>query len=192
MVYPRIASFKSHEKFIEYVASLGIELPCDVSLEAGDRSPLAASISYDGGTIGNRFCILPMEGWDGTRDGKPTDLTHRRWHHFGISGAKLIWGGEAVAVRHDGRANPNQLLMTEANLVRSNRFESNWLRSIESVSIATTISSSDCNSRIPDDSHGPTRSREPNPELPKGIARWILVSASRTIRPCYPMTTCSS
>ena len=116
MVYPRIASFKSHEKFIEYVASLGIELPCDVSLEAGDRSPLAASISYDGGTIGNRFCILPMEGWDGTRDGKPTDLTHRRWHHFGISGAKLIWGGEAVAVRHDGRANPNQLLMTEANL----------------------------------------------------------------------------
>ena len=36
----------------------------------------------------------------------------RRWRHFGISGAKLIWGGEAVAVRHDGRANPHQLLMT--------------------------------------------------------------------------------
>ena len=29
-----------------------------------------------------------------------------------MSGAKLIWGGEAVAVRHDGRANPNQLLLT--------------------------------------------------------------------------------
>jgi 2,4-dienoyl-CoA reductase-like NADH-dependent reductase (Old Yellow Enzyme family) len=27
----------------------------------------------------------------------------------------LIWGGEAVAVRHDGRANPNQLLISEAN-----------------------------------------------------------------------------
>jgi 2,4-dienoyl-CoA reductase-like NADH-dependent reductase (Old Yellow Enzyme family) len=26
----------------------------------------------------------------------------------------LIWGGEAVAVRHDGRANPNQLLMSDA------------------------------------------------------------------------------
>jgi 2,4-dienoyl-CoA reductase-like NADH-dependent reductase (Old Yellow Enzyme family) len=57
-----------------------------------------------------------MEGWDGTRDGKPTELTRRRWHHFGISGAKLIWGGEAVAIRHDGRANPNQLMLSEANL----------------------------------------------------------------------------
>jgi 2,4-dienoyl-CoA reductase-like NADH-dependent reductase (Old Yellow Enzyme family) len=53
-----------------------------------------------------------MEGWDGTRDGEPSDLTRRRWRHFGISGAKLMWGGEAVAVRHDGRANPHQLMMT--------------------------------------------------------------------------------
>ena len=30
-----------------------------------------------------------------------------------MSGAKLIWGGEAVAVRPDGRANPHQLCMTE-------------------------------------------------------------------------------
>ncbi len=57
-----------------------------------------------------------MEGWDGDRDGKPTDLTVRRWRHFGSSGAKLIWGGEAVAVRHDGRANPNQLLLTDDTL----------------------------------------------------------------------------
>jgi 2,4-dienoyl-CoA reductase-like NADH-dependent reductase (Old Yellow Enzyme family) len=54
-----------------------------------------------------------MEGWDGTPDGLPTDLTLRRWRRFGRSGAKLIWGGEAVAVRHDGRANPNQLLSGE-------------------------------------------------------------------------------
>ena len=32
---------------------------------------------------------------------------------FGLSGAKLIWGGEACAVRFDGRANPKQLTMTE-------------------------------------------------------------------------------
>ncbi|MGI9474801.1 MAG: NADH:flavin oxidoreductase, partial [Rubripirellula sp.] len=70
----------------------------------------------DGCTIGNRFCILPMEGWDGTRAGKPTELTRRRWRNFGLSGAKLMWGGEAVAVRHDGRANPNQLLINEDNL----------------------------------------------------------------------------
>ncbi len=57
-----------------------------------------------------------MEGWDGTTDGKPTELTRRRWRNFGISGAKLMWGGEAVAVRHDGRANPNQLMITDSNL----------------------------------------------------------------------------
>ena len=62
-----------------------------------------------------------MEGWDGTTDGRPTDLTRRRWQRFGESGAKLIWGGEAFAVRHDGRANPNQLCLgptSEADLVQ--------------------------------------------------------------------------
>ena len=65
---------------------------------------------------GNRWCILPMEGWDGTADGHPSDLTRRRWTHFGQSGAKIIWGGEAVAVRHDGRANPNQLVINADTL----------------------------------------------------------------------------
>ena len=61
-----------------------------------------------------------MEGWDGTADGRPSDLTRRRWGSFGRSGAALIWGGEAFAVRHDGRANPNQLALgphAEADLV---------------------------------------------------------------------------
>src|SRR5687767_9756323 len=57
-----------------------------------------------------------MEGWDGTREGEPSELTIRRWRNFGKSGAKLIWGGEAVAVRHDGRANPHQLLLTPRTL----------------------------------------------------------------------------
>jgi len=55
-----------------------------------------------------------MEGWDGTRGGEPSDLTRRRWRNFGLSGAKLMWGGEAVAIRHDGRANPHQLMLTPA------------------------------------------------------------------------------
>ena len=62
-------------------------------------------------TVGNRFAVLPMEGWDGDADGLPTDLVRRRWRRFGESGAKLVWGGEAVAVRHDGRANPCQLVI---------------------------------------------------------------------------------
>ena len=63
--------------------------------------------------IGNRFAILPMEGWDSTADGHPTALTRRRWQRFGLSGAKLIFGGEAAAVRHDGKGSPSQLMITE-------------------------------------------------------------------------------
>ena len=54
-----------------------------------------------------------MEGWDATPDGRPTPDLLRRWTHFGQSGAGLIWGGEAYAVRRDGRANPNQLYFQE-------------------------------------------------------------------------------
>ena len=56
-----------------------------------------------------------MEGWDATPDGSPAELTFRRWRNFGLSGAKLIWGGEAAAVSLDGRANPNQTLGTSDN-----------------------------------------------------------------------------
>jgi NADPH2 dehydrogenase len=90
------------------IASLGVELPFDPQVESGPGSPLAQPYVWSGKKIGNRWCILPMEGWDGTVDGRPSELTTRRWQRFGMSGAKLIWGGEAVAVRHDGRANPNQ------------------------------------------------------------------------------------
>ncbi|MCO8124794.1 NADH:flavin oxidoreductase [Stieleria sp. TO1_6] len=114
--YPRIASLKTFDDFQQRLDALGLELPADESVQSGPDSPLAQTSRVGSLTIGNRFCILPMEGWDGTTDGKPTELTRRRWKNFGISGAKLMWGGEAVAVRHDGRANPNQLCMTDANL----------------------------------------------------------------------------
>jgi 2,4-dienoyl-CoA reductase-like NADH-dependent reductase (Old Yellow Enzyme family) len=55
-----------------------------------------------------------MEGWDGTPDGAPSDLARRRWRNFGSAGAAWNWGGEAVAVRADGRANPRQLALCDA------------------------------------------------------------------------------
>jgi 2,4-dienoyl-CoA reductase-like NADH-dependent reductase (Old Yellow Enzyme family) len=56
-----------------------------------------------------------MEGCDGTLEGKPGELTVRRWESFGRGGAKLIWG-EATAVCPEGLANPRQLLINEENL----------------------------------------------------------------------------
>lgn len=108
--FRRIASLKTADDFAAYLNQLNLELGFDRELLSGSQSPLAQPYELDGFTIGNRFSILPMEGWDGTPDGQPSELTTLRWQHFGESGAKLIWGGEAVAVRHDGRANPNQLI----------------------------------------------------------------------------------
>jgi 2,4-dienoyl-CoA reductase-like NADH-dependent reductase (Old Yellow Enzyme family) len=91
--------------------SLGVEIPCDPEILRGADSALLSSMRFNDVTIANRIAINPMEGWDGTLDGRPSEHTMRRWRRFGQSGAKLIWGGEAVAVNHEGRANPNQLVI---------------------------------------------------------------------------------
>lgn len=111
--FVKIKSLQTPAGFRENVQRLGLHMPCDDVLESGAGAPLAASLTIDGLTIGNRFAIHPMEGWDALEDGRPSDNTRRRWQRFGASGAKLIWGGEAVAVRPDGRANPNQLMLND-------------------------------------------------------------------------------
>lgn len=117
MRYRRVASLATAAEFRAHVAKLGVALPLDDEVAGGADSPLAQPYRLPDGTIiGNRFCAQPMEGWDGTPDGKPTELTLRRWRRFGLSGAKLIWGGEAAAVVHEGRANPRQLLINEDNV----------------------------------------------------------------------------
>ncbi len=92
----QVRKLKTSEQFLEHLASLGVSLPFV------DEPPPEHA---------DRYAILPMEGWDGTEEGRATDLVRRRWQRFGESGAGLIWGGEAVAVRADGRANPRQLLI---------------------------------------------------------------------------------
>ncbi len=111
MAFKRVAQLRTAAQFREYCQAVGAELPLADDAPAGAASPLARAYRYRGWKLANRFAILPMEGWDGTADGKPSELTRRRWRRFGSSGAKLIWGGEAVAVRHDGRANARQLLI---------------------------------------------------------------------------------
>lgn len=110
MHVPRIARFRSVADLREHCAAIGAPIPFDAEpLSAAAGSPLAAPITIAGRTVGNRWCIHPMEGWDATPDGRPTDILLRRWRNFGTSGAKFIWGGEAVAVLAEGRANPHQL-----------------------------------------------------------------------------------
>lgn len=111
--YPKLASFDGIAGFRDHLRLLEIDMPCDDIVSSGPDAPLAAPAEIAGKVVGNRFAVQPMEGWDGLDDGNPSENTRRRWRHFGLSGAKLVWGGEAVAVRRDGRANPRQLYLAE-------------------------------------------------------------------------------
>ncbi len=115
LAFPQIKQYVSAEALRARLDELGLDLPVDDVVDpAGDLSrplqvpsadPVAPMVAP------NRFAILPMEGWDAEPDGAPSDLVRRRWRRFGASGAGLVWGGEAAAVRSDGRANPQQLVI---------------------------------------------------------------------------------
>ena len=86
MDWVRVPSLKTPENFRKYVASLGVDLPCDDEIQSASASPLnrpVEGISINGKKIGNRFAIQPMEGWDGTRTGGATEEVLRRWTRFG-------------------------------------------------------------------------------------------------------------
>ncbi len=112
-MYPRIAQLRDVAAFRQRLEQLQLTLPVDDRLLTGtEGSPLAQPLVVGNFRVGNRWCIHPMEGWDALPNGFPSELTLRRWANFGRSGAKWIWGGEAAAVRPDGRANPRQTLAT--------------------------------------------------------------------------------
>ncbi len=90
------------------------ELELDLPLSE-DLSVLATPLAIDGREAANRLAVQPMEGCDGTADGRPDELTVRRYRRFAAGGAGLIWF-EATAVREDGRANARQLLLTRETL----------------------------------------------------------------------------
>ena len=109
----QVKNLESLEAFRSHLDTLEVEIPVDDVVDpAGALSqPVEVHDAVAGvRTVPNRFAVLPMEGWDGTTDGRPTDLVRRRWQRFGASGCGLVWG-EATAVRPDGRANPNQLIL---------------------------------------------------------------------------------
>ena len=114
--YPRIASFKTAADFRKHIETLGIDLEVDDRILPASESPLAQSLEWNGRTIGNRWCVLPMEGWDCLPNGAPSELTRRRWMNFATGGAKLLFGCEACAVMQTGKSNTRQFMITEETL----------------------------------------------------------------------------
>ncbi len=95
--------YKSLDELKEDITKRGLDVPVSENLAV-----LLRPINIGNKVVPNRLAINPMEGCDGTPEGKPSDLTHRRYRRFGNGGAGLVWY-EATAVVNEGRANPRQL-----------------------------------------------------------------------------------
>jgi 2,4-dienoyl-CoA reductase-like NADH-dependent reductase (Old Yellow Enzyme family) len=112
----RLGAVKDVSLFQHHLHSLGLKIPCDSDVVSGPESPLLQPLLRGAIHLANRIAVHPMEGWDATPDGNVSESMLRRWRRLGSSGAKLIWGGEAAAVSHTGRANPNQLVVAAHTL----------------------------------------------------------------------------
>ncbi|MBR0459849.1 MAG: hypothetical protein IJJ26_11485 [Victivallales bacterium] len=113
MDYPNITSFKTVADFREYLAKENIRIGLADQVPSDGTAALARPARALGRNIGNRWAILPMEGWDCQDNGAPSEYTRRRWLRFATSGAKLLYGTEACAVMHAGRSNPQQLMLDD-------------------------------------------------------------------------------
>ena len=89
-----------------------LQIPVSEDLSVlSERTPLGTS----GVTLDNCLIVHPMEGFDTTEDGAPTELTMRRYDRFAESGASMGWS-EAIAVCPEGRSNAHQMMITKDNL----------------------------------------------------------------------------
>ncbi len=109
MAYEKIAAFHTAAEFAEFLKRENYDIP--ILTELPRELKLAEKVRHRDRIIGNRWAILPMEGWDCLPDGCPSELTRRRWLNFAKSGAKLLYGTEACAVMHSGKSNTRQLTM---------------------------------------------------------------------------------
>lgn len=108
--------YKSLDELKQELDLVGVRLPL-----SEDLSALRREVKIGSTTAANSIAIQPMEGCDGTADGRPAELTLRRYDRFARSGAGLIWA-EAVAITPEGRANPRQLWLTRDNLDEYKKF----------------------------------------------------------------------
>ncbi len=91
-------------------AELGVDIPV-----SDDISVLGRPVQISGVTAPNSLAVHPMEGFDGTYNGAPDELTRRRYERFASGGAGLFWF-EATAVCPEGRSSRRQLWINDDNV----------------------------------------------------------------------------
>ena len=98
---------------IEDLRKLAASLSLDIPMQE-DVSILGAAAKIGPLTAPNRLAVNPMEGADGDSEGRPGELTMRRYKRFAAGGCGVLWV-EAIAVVPQGRANPRQLWLHDEN-----------------------------------------------------------------------------
>ena len=98
------------EELRKTAAAVGVKIPV-----SEDTSILSRPVTVKGVTAKNSLAVHPMEGFDGTFDGAPDELTFRRYERFASGGAGLFWF-EATAVCPEGRSSRRQLWIHKENL----------------------------------------------------------------------------
>ena len=81
----QVRTLRTPDALAARLADLGLGLAVDA--EVDPHGSLGQPLGVAGREAANRFCVLPMEGWDGETDGSPSDLVRRRWQRFGAGGA---------------------------------------------------------------------------------------------------------
>ncbi|QTL97334.1 NADH:flavin oxidoreductase [Iocasia frigidifontis] len=100
-------NYKTMGELKDDIRRLNLNCPLEKDIDV-----LGEEIKIVERVIPNRLAIHPMEGADANSDGRPGELTLRRYKRYAESGAGLIWV-EAVAVNESGRANNKQLYLNE-------------------------------------------------------------------------------
>ena len=91
-------TYKTKSDLLSAAESAGVTLPWSDDLDVLRQEK---RIGESGIVMKNRLTVHPMEGFDSTPDGSPSELTLRRAGRFADGGAGLIWF-EATAVMHGG------------------------------------------------------------------------------------------
>ena len=97
-------------KFVQAMEEKGLSFPV-----SEDVSILGQPIMLGDKEIPNRMCIHPLEGFDGTVEGFPSDLIFRRYDRYARGGAGMIWY-ESITISDDGRCNPLQMILKKETL----------------------------------------------------------------------------
>jgi len=102
--------FKSIDELQTKIETLGLDLPLTDGVDI-----LGTPVRFGSLMLPNRMAVQPMEGCDCDGQGRPSELTYRKYERFAAGGAGMLWL-EACAVAPEGRANPRQLWINPDSL----------------------------------------------------------------------------